>query len=51
MPGGEATVKTFTVQGDSVVLVPANQRLESMEFPAAADVQVYGRVVTVLRRL
>jgi repressor LexA len=51
IPGGEATVKTFTTHGDSVVLVPANQRLEPMEFPAAADVQVYGRVVTVLRRL
>jgi repressor LexA len=50
IPGDEATVKTFTTQGQSVVLVPANPRLAPMEF-APDDVQVYGRVVTVLRRL
>jgi SOS-response transcriptional repressor LexA len=33
-----------------VVLVPANPRLEPMEF-APEDVNVFGRVVTVLRRL
>jgi repressor LexA len=50
IPGDEATVKTFTTQGQSVVLVPANPRLAPMEF-APGDVRVYGRVVTVLRRL
>jgi repressor LexA len=50
IPGDEGTVKTFTRAGDRVVLVPANQRLGPMEYPAA-DVHVYGRVVTVLRRL
>jgi repressor LexA len=50
IPGDEATVKTFTTQGKSVVLLPANSRLQPMEFPPE-DVNVYGRVVTVLRRL
>jgi repressor LexA len=50
IPGDEATVKTFTTQGKSVVLLPANPRLEPMEF-APEDVNVFGRVVTVLRRL
>jgi repressor LexA len=50
IPGDEATVKTFTRTGDRVVLLPANERLGPMEFPAG-DVQVFGRVVTVLRRL
>jgi repressor LexA len=50
IPGDEATVKTFTTRGESVVLLPANDRLEPMEF-APEDVNVFGRVVTVLRRL
>ena len=50
IPGDEATVKTFTTQGDRVVLVPANPSLGPMEF-ASDEVQVFGRVVTVLRRL
>ncbi len=50
IPGDEATVKTFTRQGDKVVLLPANPRLEPMEFDPS-EVNVFGRVVTVLRRL
>ncbi len=50
IPGGEGTVKTFTRQGDHVILQPANPRLGPMEFDAG-EVQVFGRVVTVLRRL
>ena len=50
IPGDEATVKTFTRKGAKVVLLPANKRLKPMEF-ASADVHVYGKVVTVLRRL
>jgi repressor LexA len=50
IPGDEATVKTFTTQGDRVVLVPANPRLGPLEFDSD-EVQVFGRVVTVLRRL
>jgi repressor LexA len=50
IPGEEATVKTFNRRGNRVVLTPANERLEPMEF-SADDVQIFGRVVTVLRRL
>ena len=50
IPGEEATVKTFTTAGDRVVLLPANARLGPMEFDAG-DVRVFGRVVTVMRRL
>ncbi len=48
--GDEATVKRFRSDGAEIVLEPANERLEPMRFPAD-DVEVYGRVVTVLRRL
>ena len=50
IPGDEATVKTFTRKGDNVVLVPSNSRLDPIELPPE-DVTIYGRVVTVLRRL
>lgn len=50
IPGDEATVKTFGRKGTKVVLTPANPRLSPMTF-APSEVQIYGRVVTVLRRL
>jgi len=50
IPGEEATVKTFSRKGNKVVLLPANPRLAPMEFDPA-DVTVFGKVVTVLRRL
>ena len=50
IPGDEATVKTFTKQGGTVTLIPGNPNLEPMEF-SAADVAIFGRVVTVMRRL
>jgi repressor LexA len=50
IPGDEATVKTFTRTSDKVVLLPANERLGPMEFDPG-EVHVFGRVVTVLRRL
>jgi len=50
IPGDEATVKTFKKTGSNITLVPANPRLSPMVFPAA-DVSVFGKVVTVLRRL
>ena len=50
IPGDEATVKTFTRKNGMVVLVPSNSRLEPIELPAD-EVSIYGRVVTVLRRL
>jgi repressor LexA len=50
IPGGEATVKGFAHHGDRVVLTPANPRFTPMEFEPS-EVTVYGKVVTVLRRL
>ena len=50
IPGDEATVKTYSRKGNKVVLLPANSRLSPMEFDAG-DVSLYGKVVTVLRRL
>jgi repressor LexA len=50
IPGDEATVKTFSRKGGKVILTPANPRLEPMVFDPA-EVTLYGRVVTVLRRL
>ncbi|GAC1312291.1 MAG: transcriptional repressor LexA [Acidimicrobiales bacterium] len=50
IPGGEATVKTYTRKGAKVVLVPANPRLSPMEFDPD-EVTIFGKVVTVLRRL
>ncbi|TML38750.1 MAG: transcriptional repressor LexA [Actinobacteria bacterium] len=50
IPGDEATVKTYRRRGAKVVLEPANPRLQPMSF-RADEVNVYGKVVTVLRRL
>lgn len=50
IPGGEATIKTYTRKGALVTLVPSNSSMEPMVFPGP-DVTIYGRVVTVLRRL
>jgi repressor LexA len=50
IPGDEATVKTYRVDGDQIVLVPSNSEMEPMVFPAD-EVTIFGRVVTVMRRL
>ena len=50
IPGEEATVKTFSRKGARIMLLPANDRLAPMDFDAA-DVTIFGKVVTVLRRL
>ena len=50
IPGGEATVKRFSRKGDRVVLLPANSAMEPLEY-APDEVTIYGRVVTVMRRL
>ena len=47
IPGDEATVKTFTKQGATVTLMPANSMLEPMVFNSD-DVMLFGRVVTCL---
>ena len=50
IPGEEATVKTLRRRDGQVVLVPANETLSEMVF-APDEVQVFGRVVTVMRKL
>jgi len=50
IPGDEATVKTFLRRRNTIVLRPENDDLEEMVFDPD-EVTVYGRVVTVLRRL
>ena len=50
IPDEEATVKTFSTRDGKVVLTPANARLEPMVFDPA-EVTVFGKVVTVMRRL
>jgi repressor LexA len=50
IPGDEATVKFFNRKAGKVVLEPANDRLEPMVFDPD-EVHIYGRVVTVLRRI
>lgn len=48
IPQDEATIKRYFPQGARVVLKPENAQLEPMEFDAA-DVVIYGRVISVLR--
>lgn len=50
IPGEEATVKTFRRTGDTVTLLPHNTTMEPLVYPAD-DVTVFGRVVTVMRKL
>lgn len=49
IPGEEATVKTFTSEGNTITLLPANDDLEPMVF-SADEVSVFGKVVTVMRK-
>ncbi len=50
IPGEEATVKHYRASGSTVTLVPANPRFSEMDFDAS-EVQIFGRVVTVIRRI
>ena len=50
IPGEEGTVKTYQRKGATITLLPANERLSPMVFPAD-QVEIFGRVVTVMRRL
>lgn len=50
IPGEEATVKTFLAKRGKIILRPANPSLDDMEFEPD-EVTVYGKVVTVLRKL
>lgn len=50
IPGGEATVKRYSRKANRVTLHPANASYSPMEFHAS-EVEIYGKVVTVLRRI
>ena len=50
IPGDEATVKTYSREGDEIVLLPANDRLSAMIFDLD-EVAVFGKVVTVMRKV
>jgi repressor LexA len=49
IPGDEATVKTYSREGNKIVLLPANSLLSPIVLDPE-DVTIYGKVVTVLRR-
>ena len=46
----EATVKTFIQKGSQVILRPHNETMEDI-VQEAKDVEIYGKVVTVLRKV
>jgi len=50
IPGEEATVKTLQRRRGKVVLRPANAQMDEMVFEPP-DVTIYGKVVSLLRRL
>ena len=50
IPGDEATIKTYNRRDGQIVLEPANEHLSEMVF-RDDEVVVYGKVVTVMRRL
>lgn len=50
IPGDEASVKTYLRRRGKVVLRPANPALDDMEFDPE-DVRIYGKVVSLLRRI
>ena len=50
IPGDEATVKTLLRRRGKVVLRPENPTMQEMVFDPG-DVAIYGKVVTLLRRL
>jgi repressor LexA len=50
IPGEEATVKTYLRRRGKIVLRPENADLDELVFEPE-EVTIYGKVVTVLRRL
>lgn len=50
LPGGEATVKTYSRRGNKVVLLPANAAYQPIELDPS-EFQPFGKVVTIIRRL
>ncbi len=50
IPGEEATVKTFIRKRHKVILRPANPTMDDLVYDPL-DVQIYGKLVTLLRRM
>jgi repressor LexA len=50
IPGDEATVKSYGRKGSKIILTPHNPTMSEIVLDPS-DVQIYGKVVTVLRRL
>jgi repressor LexA len=50
IPGDEATIKTFKRSGNTITLIPSNASMKPMVF-ASDEVHVFGKLVTVMRRL
>ena len=50
IPGEEATVKTFLRKRNKIVLRPSNATMEDRVYDPT-EVQIYGKLVTLLRRL
>jgi repressor LexA len=50
IPGEEATIKTFIRKRNKVVLRPSNQTMDDLVYDPL-DVQIYGKLVTLLRRM
>jgi repressor LexA len=50
IPGEEATVKTYLRRRGKIVLRPENARMEELVFDPD-DITIYGKVVSLLRRL
>ena len=50
IPGGEATIKHYSAGDGVITLTPSNPTMQPMIF-SPDEVQIYGRVVTVMRRL
>jgi repressor LexA len=50
IPGEEATVKTFLRKRNKIVRRPSNPTMEDLVFDPT-DVQIYGKLVTLMRRM
>jgi repressor LexA len=50
IPGDEATIKTFSQSNGEVTLTPANTTMQPLHY-SSAEVAIYGKVVSVLRKL
>jgi repressor LexA len=50
IPGDEATIKEYRKSSNKITLIPRNQTMDPMVFDAS-EVNLFGKVVTVMRRM